>query len=65
EMSTRHRNVKMNPVAKSLAKLNYNAGVHQKTNKAKRAKEKRQLLKSLSQSCDSYLMSLFLVKQID
>ncbi|WHN65203.1 hypothetical protein [Cysteiniphilum sp. QT6929] len=50
---------KINPVAKSLAKLNYNAGVHEKTHKAKRIKEKQKLLKSLSRSFDSYLMSLF------
>ena len=50
---------KINPVAKSLAKLNYNAGFHEKTHKAKRIKEKQKLLKSLSRSFDSYLMSLF------
>ncbi|MBK2124720.1 hypothetical protein [Fangia hongkongensis] len=48
-----------NPVAKNLMKLNYNAGVHQKTNKAKRANDKRRLLKSLSHSVDSYLFSIF------
>lgn len=50
---------KINPVAKNLAKLNYNAGFHEKTHKAKRVKEKQKLLKSLSRSFDSYLMGLF------
>ena len=55
---------KLNPVAKSLVKLNYNAGIHEKTNKAKRIKDKQKLLKSLSRGFDSYLLSLFL-KQVD
>ena len=50
---------KQNPVAKFSARLNYNAGVHEKSNKAKRIKAKQTLLRAMKHGLDNYLMSAF------
>ena len=50
---------KQNPVAKFSSRLNYNAGLHEKSNKAKRIKAKQAFLRAMRRDFDNYLMSAF------
>jgi hypothetical protein len=48
-----------NPVAKFSARLNYNAGVHEKSNKAKRKSNKQKFMNAFRKGKENYFMSQF------
>ncbi len=59
----KNRRIKMrkinNPVAKFSARLNYNAGVHEKSNKAKRKSNKQKFMNAFRKGKENYFMSQF------
>lgn len=48
-----------NPVAKFSSRLNYNAGVHEKSNKAKRKTNKQKIMSAFRKGKENYFISQF------